>query len=196
MGEVGFEVEGLGEGQVGAEIDGSLEGFDDLGVERGEAVGESEGLFSETVRGSKARDESVVEGLFGGYGLSGEEEMEGAGGADDAREGLGASAAGMRLRRVSGIEKEASVAAMRRSHSRAISRPEPMQWPWMAATRGFWRLRKRHQRSRAFWASRAATIEGAEPNSVRSAPAQKFLPTAERRTTRTSGSSRTASRAW
>ena len=94
LGEVGFEVEGWGEGPVGAAVDGSLEGFAGLGVEGGEAAGEGEGLFSETVRGSQAGDEAVVEGLFGGYGLSREEEMEGAGGAEDAREGLGTTGGG------------------------------------------------------------------------------------------------------
>ena len=90
-------------------------------------------------------------------------------------------AAGMSPRFASGILKEASVDARRRSQRRAISNPEPMQWPWMATIRGLSRSRKRPQRSRLQRASRAATTDGAVPNSVRSAPAQKLLPMPERR---------------
>ena len=49
-------------------------------------------------------------------------------------------AAGMSPSFASGIAKEASVDAMRRSQRRAISSPEPMQWPWMAATRGLFEV--------------------------------------------------------
>ena len=106
-------------------------------------------------------------------------------------------AAGSIASDASGMLNTASSEASRMSHSAAISRPEPITWPCSAATTGFSMEANSPQRSRAHRTSRATAWEGAVPNSVRSAPAQKPRPPTPRRmAARTPGSSRTASIAW
>ncbi len=93
-GEAGFELKSLGEGQVAAEVKGLFEGLDGMGIEGCEAAGKGLGFFIEEVRRYLAGYESVVEGLFRGETLACEKEVEGFGGADYTRDGLGATGGG------------------------------------------------------------------------------------------------------
>ena len=63
-------MQGLGEGHLGAVVDGSLEGLYGLDVEGREAMGQSEGILIQSFRGCEPGDEAVFEGLLGGDGLS------------------------------------------------------------------------------------------------------------------------------
>ena len=106
-------------------------------------------------------------------------------------------AAGSIPRAASGSPKTASSEAIRMSQSIAISIPEPITNPCNAATIGLSSDRNWPQTSRSQRTCLAMTLEGAVPNSVRSAPVQKALsPSPRSRTQRTSGSYRTASSAW
>ena len=101
-------------------------------------------------------------------------------------------AAGSMPSLVSGRPITTSVAAILKSHSMAISSPEPTVYPLRAAMVGTDSPRSGSQGSRSHRILRPSKIEEAEPNSVRSAPALKLLPSARSRRHRTSGLSRTA----
>ena len=104
-------------------------------------------------------------------------------------------AAGIIPRSVSGMANTVSSAAMRKSHRSAISTPDPMQNPCTAATTGLSKFNICPQTSRCHRTRRAIASDGAAPNSVRSAPAQKPRPSPVTSRARTSGSSATAASA-
>ena len=63
-------MQGLGEGHLGAVVDGLLEGLYGLDVEGREAVGQGEGVLLQSFWGCEPGDEAVVEGRLGGDGPS------------------------------------------------------------------------------------------------------------------------------
>src|SRR3989442_1644730 len=82
---------------------------------------------------------------------------------------------------------------MRKSEHIGSSMPAPRAKPWIAAIRTLSSESMKPQRSRSRRPRRASTYEGAVPNSLMSAPAEKARsPAPLKMTTRTSGSSRTA----
>ncbi len=94
--------------------------------------------------------------------------------------------------RASGSATTQSSAAMRTSHCKASSKPKPTALPCIDATIGTGMARRSPHTSRPHRASRIANNDGAVPNSLRSAPAEKWSPVAVKTTTWTPGSAITA----
>src|SRR3990167_6744113 len=88
------EAQRIAELEVEAPNEGTLGEAEGIGGLVNEAPGEGFGLVVEAVARADPVQQAPVEGLAGGYGLAGQDQVEGAAAADGARQGLGAAGGG------------------------------------------------------------------------------------------------------